>query len=372
MQIIYRLMAAAVLGGSPVATFATITDVRAGSTGSIQIAPPAAGFGFSGTVLEEYRSTSLGTGAGFDATSDIDGDFIFFENGTMASGPFGFARAETLVDIDFVNSLAVPIQTSLQSTIFPTGFGFYVAEFGGGCSGATLPDCAETASGPGFAAFRATPGAAQGQAIAGVGFVFDVLSDGVVARSLRGSITIVRDPATGMVSFVEDFDDAAAILNNFRLVTDPGNPYAYAYAWDETPYTVDFGTVLAPGASRTVTYRTITESWTYASQAAESSSLNQIIGFAGFADPVGRGGGFNALSRLAGPFATQQTGTIDGIRFVQQRLQLPRFENGVIIFEPAAAVPEPGTWAMMILGFGLVGGMLRRRRHEAATAPGRR
>ena len=30
----------------------------------------------------------------------------------------------------------------------------------------------------------------------------------------------------------------------------------------------------------------------------------------------------------------------------------------------AAAVPEPGTWAMMLLGFGLIGGLMRRRRAE--------
>ncbi len=34
------------------------------------------------------------------------------------------------------------------------------------------------------------------------------------------------------------------------------------------------------------------------------------------------------------------------------------------------AVPEPGTWLMMIVGFGLLGGMLRGRR-RAAVAPGR-
>ncbi len=34
------------------------------------------------------------------------------------------------------------------------------------------------------------------------------------------------------------------------------------------------------------------------------------------------------------------------------------------------AVPEPGTWLMMIIGFGLLGGMLRGRR-RAAVAPGR-
>lgn len=32
-----------------------------------------------------------------------------------------------------------------------------------------------------------------------------------------------------------------------------------------------------------------------------------------------------------------------------------------------AAVPEPATWAMMIAGFGLVGGMLRRRKNAGAT-----
>lgn len=38
------------------------------------------------------------------------------------------------------------------------------------------------------------------------------------------------------------------------------------------------------------------------------------------------------------------------------------FRNGVL---QAAAVPEPATWAMLIVGFGLVGGSLRLRRREA-------
>jgi hypothetical protein len=32
------------------------------------------------------------------------------------------------------------------------------------------------------------------------------------------------------------------------------------------------------------------------------------------------------------------------------------------------AVPEPATWAMMILGFGTVGYLIRRRRVSAAIA----
>jgi len=38
---------------------------------------------------------------------------------------------------------------------------------------------------------------------------------------------------------------------------------------------------------------------------------------------------------------------------------------------PTPAVPEPATWAMMILGFGLTGCMLRRRRPALCRAPNR-
>ncbi len=37
-------------------------------------------------------------------------------------------------------------------------------------------------------------------------------------------------------------------------------------------------------------------------------------------------------------------------------------------FAPAAAVPEPATWAMMLLGFGAIGGAMRRRRRSTAQA----
>ncbi|MFT3975936.1 MAG: FxDxF family PEP-CTERM protein [Sphingomonas bacterium] len=42
---------------------------------------------------------------------------------------------------------------------------------------------------------------------------------------------------------------------------------------------------------------------------------------------------------------------------------------GLLSFNPSAtpAVPEPATWAMMILGFGLIGGAMRYRRRETAV-----
>lgn len=44
---------------------------------------------------------------------------------------------------------------------------------------------------------------------------------------------------------------------------------------------------------------------------------------------------------------------------------LPFFATETLV---ASAVPEPATWVMMILGFGLAGGALRARRRGAATA----
>jgi hypothetical protein len=52
----------------------------------------------------------------------------------------------------------------------------------------------------------------------------------------------------------------------------------------------------------------------------------------------------------------------------------PRMSNGSNVLlqvkignSPAGAIPEPATWAMLIAGFGLVGGAMRRRRTPAAA-----
>ena len=41
--------------------------------------------------------------------------------------------------------------------------------------------------------------------------------------------------------------------------------------------------------------------------------------------------------------------------------------NGGVVVPPVGGVPEPATWAMMLGGFGMVGGALRRRQRTAVT-----
>lgn len=72
--------------------------------------------------------------------------------------------------------------------------------------------------------------------------------------------------------------------------------------------------------------------------------------------------GINPANLLApgDPLAFVSGFTFDGVGIVSVT-QIPFIEN----YNPAAPVPEPATWAMMILGFAFVGAGLRARRNAA-------
>ncbi len=70
----------------------------------------------------------------------------------------------------------------------------------------------------------------------------------------------------------------------------------------------------------------------------------------------------NSVPGVSDTRAFQLTGAQNS--FTIQMLQSPGGSGGIsfAVALPEAAVPEPATWAMMIAGFGLVGGMMRRRK----------
>ena len=87
------------------------------------------------------------------------------------------------------------------------------------------------------------------------------------------------------------------------------------------------------------------------------------MAFAGFGDPVGRGGGVEEEFAASFGDVTPFDNGVDGDH---------AFVIGGLNFKPVTinvfhGIPEPSTWAVMITGFGLAGAALRRRRRVAYT-----
>lgn len=79
---------------------------------------------------------------------------------------------------------------------------------------------------------------------------------------------------------------------------------------------------------------------------------------------------FFADNNVGGGQGEWSSGSIAALRIYNGVLSAEEIAelNRVPFVAPTAAVPEPATWAMMLAGFGLVGGTLRSRRNSLALA----
>jgi hypothetical protein len=295
-------------------------------------------------------------------TQHADGTIEFESSNTVGgnAGPDNYVGilSQSLIEIE----VAAGAGMGLTSTITPFGFGFYAADVGadGACVLGGTCDQVIPFSEFDFDAFRQNGGYAE------VGFNFEVYSTGDFATeslySVNASLQLNSD------GLFNDITDAELKLSTFGLQTpEPSvlNPgyHSYGYGWDETGFTAN----LSGHFFQTVNYYTAAYSivrnpcYTISDPAsAENGQTRCLIAYSGFGDPIGAGDVFADSLGGIGIFNHDADHTITGLGFTPYTIEAPRIVAGTLVV--GNAVPEPATWAMMILGFGLLGSVLRRRR----------
>ena len=321
---------------------------------------------------------SLSTFGGGDYRSYVDvGDAsISFESADVVSGPGVQARSRTMVAFDFRNDSADAVR--FDSLITPAGMGFYMANLDPMCRFSSCPEAV------GARLSDLTLSSLDSPNLGKVKFEFSIQDNGKDLYRVMGSLALRIGPGGYYVD--SQLEDAMVKLSGFTQSTLASDNAILGYAWDATPVHFD----LASGLHH-LTYSTSVFSSSGANPVSCGASL---VSFVGFGDPIGRGGGVESASEdLAGfdsfiggtsfkafsesaagatgstcPSATPGSGGLQGFKPKPSSFEKPIFVDGVLRYgiKMSAAVPEPATWAMMILGFGVVGMAARRRRMMGA------
>jgi len=359
----FGLAAAAATAGS-----AQVTGVITRSDVTVQMQPGATPgdtglFRFIGSQIRgSVGSNAFGSGAAFASTARVDPDGIDFQNGNASGGLYAFSTSRTAIDITFTNDDATAVAPMLRSSILPAGMGLFIDN---PCLN-NVANCGAGHLGNVTSFQRFHPGAlpSPDNEIAGASFAFSVTSGATVLYSLSGSIILAYDPASRTNIMFTDFDAAQAALNGFRLTSLPGDPTQFGVVWDATHVEIGLtdGGLLQPGDSMSFSYEAAVQTFSR-TPCFGANRAACIIGYSSFGDPIGRGGGIipgGLLSAFGQPSA-DPAAAAGGIAFATFEFGHPVYRDGVVTFDMNAPVAEPATWAMLILGFGLVGAALRRR-----------
>lgn len=372
-------------------------EIRPGTPRVVVALPPG---GFVDNLSPDvgsgnFPNTSYGSPSGralWEATSTQNAaGTITFESANALSGDE--------IRIDSYSGVNLRVRDggglSLHSTITPAGMGFYVANVSGGCIQTGTCPQVDPLSTYDFTDFAAV---ADG-AFAHVEFDFQVFSNFVPPLSfegplplptslygLQGSMTLGVD---GSLIIFENLGNAIEVLGaqqdtpfadcfTAANCNDSGNVgtigfHSLGYSWGETAF--DTSTVLPGYDLQTVTYvaRVSSDSRTPCLSGRGGVDLGVtacLIAYAGFGDPIGAGD-IDAFSLLGGvmPFNHGVNSSITRLNFGSFTIETPQIRGGQLVIGDAVGgppgIPEPATWAMMIMGFGFLGTVLRRRRAYA-------
>jgi len=289
-----------------------------------------------------------GRGGSAEAIVEVTATHASFESGVAVSGKQSSAVSYSGVDVTLTNSStegSISIE-NFGSTIIPAGLGFYLADRDGMATDNNIfTGFGQTDSGLTFGNLFAQVG--NNNVFASAAFDFSIVSDDQTLYSLSGSLDLKF--VGGVLTTDYGLTDAAGVLHGFT--TAYNTSFAKAYAWDATDIVVPLNTLLLPGQSKVLQYRTSVSAYTNVDCVTTNTAC--LVAYSGFGDPIGRGGGVQLAAR--GLRTQQAYKPITGIVFDPQDIE--PFRNIASV-----PVPEPATWISMLLGFGLLGAALRRRR----------
>ena len=311
-----------------------------------------------------------GNGPGFthyQTEIDVGETAISFKAANATSGSASSTFSSTTVGFNFHNE-GGPV--NFESTITAAGIGFQVVNRFD-CT--SFDQCSPISPGAGSFQDFATYGYGA-NVIGQVGFDFNIADNGASIYSVKGFANLVSNDygytygyaASSFVYSYVSLDDSSLYgpgsanqkLNGFRTV---GNDTTSAgFAWDDTAVHLRLGM-----GDHFITYTT--SAYSHVSANCQGDYQNHcLVGFAGFGDPIGRGGAVEeALSARFGAFAGPPSAIPGAANFY-----LPTYNanTNTLGFQSSSATPEPAAWAMMIMGFGSIGAVLRRRRMVVARA----
>ena len=237
--------------------------------------------------------------------------------------------------------------------------------------------CAQTTSGKTFANLSPDPqfDIDVPPPLATVGFDFTVAAGSVggdmtTVFDFSGSETISVNPTTGLETVNTLTLSQDGILQGLEKL-EPGRAgSALGYAWDASDISVVLNRLVAGGLRERHLHldgdHHFARRLCYERSGPSASSDTRSFG-----DPIGRGGGVSGTNAILGggnsllaAFSLDgdlSSDPIKGVNFGSAEFNYPFFDpaTGTVIL---GAVPEPKTWMSLILGFGLVGAALRRRR----------
>jgi hypothetical protein len=365
-------VACCALAGGSVAQ-AQVTNVTGSSSTMVQL--PTGGVFTSTGSGPGLESAGTGAGAAYFSSFSSTPTTIQFESANATHGIFLGSTSSSVVNITIKNGGSTAVTPTLNSTITGAGLGVYVANTGGACGGSSLfsgmggdpyGGCAQTTSGTTITSLNAA--ADPNVTVADAKFEFTIAAGGTTIYDLVGIEKVVKGDGNFLI-----VDPLVLTLNGVATSGElqglthetPGMAgSADGYLWNESPVSVSLGSALASGASEDVTYTATVSTFNFA-QCATANPTDCLVPYAAFGDPIGKSGGTNSAARLFGAQGEFPAIGPDGIPFVDdwgpQTFHVPTFDfnTGVLTFN---GVPEPKTWMSMILGFGLLGAALRRRR----------